>query len=312
MEIRHYTPELKREVLSLFSEEYGVTIEAFGKIFDALYNHPVQEGKCILLVAIDQNEVAGFQSYMYWPYASSEGKMYNAYQSGNSIVGKKHRGKGVFTKLLRALDSDFLDLDFDFMVGFPVEESYGAFIKCGWSHPFDIKWYVSLNKPIKGYFLRNNRDQFNQWSPLSADYTNQSSQAFEVLITPEFDDYRSKLRPDIHHRLMYKTSDAKTWLVDCKIILRGKFLSECIIGKVTSPGENPNHNHINEIAKAVKSRIPASIVSIALPEQSAIPVPNGFRGINRSFHFIFKSGKVNWSEIEGSLINIGRSDIDTW
>jgi hypothetical protein len=92
MEIKLFTPDLRKQVLSLFAEEYGASVEAFGRIFDALYLHPVQQGKCILLVAMDQKEVAGFQSYMYWPFKSNKGRVYDAYQSGNSIVGRKHRG----------------------------------------------------------------------------------------------------------------------------------------------------------------------------------------------------------------------------
>lgn len=312
MEIVHYEASMRDDVLELFSEEYGMTSESFGKIFDALYEHPIQRERCIRLVAAENGTVAGFQSYMYWPYKSENGTHFKSFQSGNSIVGKNFRGKGVFTKLLRAIDSDSLQLDFDFMVGFPVEQSFGAFMKCGWKNPFNLEWHVTLNNPIASFFREPDLSSSGTWPLIPSGFKNESSGLFEMVYNATFDDYRSKLRPDCHHRFEFKV-DGRTWIADCKSQRRGSKLTETIIGKITSDGQGrPSRTIVRLILQKIRAELKTTFVSIALPPGSEDMLPSRFFKTKKELRFIVKEGNLKLDSFDLDNFNLGRADVDTW
>ena len=303
---------MRQEVLGLFSEEYGMTAESFGKIFDALYEHPIQQDICIRLVAMDNGAIAGFQSYMYWPYKGPDGRRYKSFQSGNSIVGKRHRGKGVFTRLLRALNQGDLNLDYDFIVGFPVEQSFGAFMKCGWENPFNLQWFVTPNHPILSSIFGSKIRTNQGWAPLPNGFSNSWTSALEMEFSQEFDDYRSKLRPDQHLRL-FKEVKGKTWLVEAKIQQRSRFISETIIGKITCtegasvPRKSTMKSLTNEVARTTRT----TFISFATPP-SNLDLPNRYFAIKKELRFIFFPGSTKYEELQAFGMNIGRADVDTW
>src|SRR5689334_1140363 len=121
--ITTYAPWMRDQVAELFSLQYGFNKEEFARKMDRFYDHPFQKDRCIRVVALDGEKVAGFQSFFYWPYAF-KGKTFNSYQSGNSLVHPDYRGKKIFQKLLNFVDEKKQELRIDFLMGFPVEDSY--------------------------------------------------------------------------------------------------------------------------------------------------------------------------------------------
>ena len=90
----------EKDVIKLFSEEYNLNFDNYKKNLNDFMKMNFKKDKCIRVVAIIDKKIIGFQSYFYWPY-KSDNKIYNSYQSGNSIVSKKFRGKGIFGLLLK-------------------------------------------------------------------------------------------------------------------------------------------------------------------------------------------------------------------
>jgi GNAT superfamily N-acetyltransferase len=147
MEIRLYEDWMKQQVHQLFSKQYGRTDDEVAMTMEQFYEHPFQKDKCIRLVAMDGDKVAGFQSLFFWPYQKN-GKLYHSFQSGNSLVHPDYRGKGVFQQLLRYLDDYNKNLNIDFLMGFPVQMSYGSFMKCNWDNPLNLVWYIRFLNPF--------------------------------------------------------------------------------------------------------------------------------------------------------------------
>lgn len=302
---------MRSEVLQLFCEEYGVSEESFGPVFDAMYNHPIQRNKCIRIVAIENGEIAGFQSYMYWPYSGPNGAGYNSFQSGNSIVGRNHRGKGVFTKLLKALNPH--DFEFDFIVGFPVEQSYGAFLKCGWKSPFRLNWAVKVHKPLSSLIRQPQIRESIGWPPLPIAFSNGNQAMIELSGNPDFDNYRSSLRPGHHIRLPF-FAEGQKWLVSAKLLTRGKLISEVIIGKIRGESTQsfPSKRVISEATKLISKNYRCTIISFAYPSNLHVDLPKGFFTTSREIRFVFLPGSISLEELMKFPFNVGRADIDTW
>jgi hypothetical protein len=111
IKIAFYEDWMKAQVAKMFSMQYGVDGHFFAKQIEDFYEHPFQKNKSIRIVALDGDKVAGFQSFVYWPY--NYGKTtYNSYQSGNSLVHQDYRGKGIFNKLLSFFETEKIDVDF--------------------------------------------------------------------------------------------------------------------------------------------------------------------------------------------------------
>jgi hypothetical protein len=151
MNIKLYEEWMKPQVVKLFSIQYGRPEEEVSSTMEAFYNHAFQQTKCIRLVALEGDCVCGFQSLFYWPYQKN-GKTYNSYQSGNSLVDPAYRGKGNFQKLLSYIDDNSSNLNIDFLMGFPVEMSFGSFMKKKWSNPFNLTWHICFLNPFACFF----------------------------------------------------------------------------------------------------------------------------------------------------------------
>ncbi|MFZ4785018.1 MAG: hypothetical protein ACOYLH_06025, partial [Flavobacteriales bacterium] len=151
MEIKLYEDWMRPQVISLFVAEYGVEYDSFEKLFMQFYEAPYQQGRSIRIVTVEGENVGGFQSFFYWPLFQN-GRTIHALQSGNSLVHPDFRGKGLFAKMLDYIHQPENNIDFDVLIGFPVEASYNSFIRKNWENPFDLNWYVKPLNPILSLF----------------------------------------------------------------------------------------------------------------------------------------------------------------
>ena len=144
IKIIEFEPWMKGDVIKLFRDEYNIDEKKFEKKFGKLYDEKFQKERCIRIVALNNQEIIGFQSYFYWPYKN--GKItYNSFQSGNSIVSKYYRGQGIFGLMLEKIDEIIFKRKIDFLIGFPVKESIGSFKRKKWINSTNLSWYI---KPI--------------------------------------------------------------------------------------------------------------------------------------------------------------------
>ena len=132
------------EVAELFHRHYGMKREAFLDRFVRFYEHPYQRERCMRVVALDGNRVAGFAGFVFWPY-TLDGREFRSFQCCDVLLDARHRGEGIFQRML-----DFANEQpgIDFVLGFPVKAAEKAFLRNGWKNVLDLQWYVKLLTPF--------------------------------------------------------------------------------------------------------------------------------------------------------------------
>ena len=143
MLITFYEDWMKDQVVDLFVEEYKVTKDYFSAFFDQFYDAPFQKKNSIRLVALEDKKVIGFQSFFYWPFIKNNIK-YKSLQSGNSLIHKDHRGKGIFSKLLNFIDENKAELKIDFLIGFPIDASFNSLFRKKLNIRSSIKFFLNI------------------------------------------------------------------------------------------------------------------------------------------------------------------------
>ena len=299
---------MKKDIIKLFSEEYNLNFDYYNNKFERLYENEFQKDKCIRVVAIIDSKIVGFQSYFYWPY-KSDSIIYNSYQSGNSIVSKKFRGKGIFGLLLNKIEEIIIKKDIDFLIGFPVKESIGSFKRKNWTNNFNLKWYaklISLNPTIfikkKRFLLNDTKSCFNL----------KNNGLFTIKNTPSFEFYRCQ----ISNESKYHVFKEKEIIVEfcCKLSIRNKIISELIIGNIQfNKFDEEIINHaFNDLIKKIKASKSINLISFAVSENNklfnSILRVNKFKLLKKKIYFIYK----NYKNIDLKDILIFRADIDTW
>ena len=136
-----YQSWMKNDIVKMLGIQYSIPIRDISHTFELFYEHAFQKDNCIRVAALDGNNVVGFQSFFYWPYILNT-KKYRVFQSGNSLVNPDFRGKGIFGSLLKFIDEQKENHGIDFLIGFPVKESFNSFIRKGWESPFNLDWSV--------------------------------------------------------------------------------------------------------------------------------------------------------------------------
>lgn len=299
---------MKTDVIKLFSEEYNLNFEYFKNKFEKLYEDDFQKDKCIRVVAIINRKIVGFQSYFYWPYKSDE-KNYNSYQSGNSIVSKKFRGKGIFGLLLKKIEEIIIIKKIDFLIGFPVQESIGSFKRKNWSNNFNLKWYVKLISLNPLAFRKSKNLSLNK----TKSYFNLKNDGlFTINNSLQFEFYRSQ----INNESLFHVYKEKEFIIEfcCKITKRNKIISELIIGNIQFNKFNEEiiNKAFNDLIKKIKASKSVNIISFSISENielyNFILHFNKFKLLKKKIFFIYK----NYKNIDLKNILLFRADIDTW
>lgn len=311
--IEPYSPIYKNAVIELICNEYGYNKQIYADYFEAFYDKKYQD-KSILIIALDNNKVIGFQSFFYWPYILNK-KKYNSFQSGNSIIDGSYRGKGVFKRMLNFIEEN--EFNIDFIVGFPVEASYYSFMKTNWKNPFNLHWYLKINRLFSvfrkpNYKLLERNFQTSQRNDLinSAIFTTISDDI-------AFINWRNTCYRDKHFFYTY-SKDNNICEIGFKLNIRKKYLKEVIIGQI-----NGNIDNILFVKEAVQTFLneikkinSITFISIAINSSNmnyiGIIEQLNFKKTKKKIYFIIKEMKVKFSENEYNNWLILRGDIDTW
>ena len=314
MEIVPYQDWMLEQITQLFVEEYGFDYNNFKSEFEALYSHPFQKSKAFRVAAIDGDVVMGYTSFLYWPLRSSQDELLEAYQCGNVIVGKHHRGKGVFSAILKAINAGIEPFDYDVLIGFPVEASYHGFVRKGWSSPFKLNWHSKIANPILSLFSLSRLTKENRDSLRCENFDLSQFTGTETALTPAFQSFRESILKGLYLIESIPSEDDEIYF-EIKYQVRKRILVEAIIGKISKRSGKPFSEHdLKQIMRRSSQFMRATFFSIAITEQASSDALKavGFNQMkNRQIHFISKDGKRQFAE-ETKGISLGRADIDTW
>ena len=309
------------EVKNLFIAEYGVEhIGKNGEFFELFYNSDFQSDKAIAIVALHDGKVCAFQAFFYWPYIF-EGRKLNTFQSGNSLVHPSYRGKGLFSLMLKHIELLAVKRGVDFLIGFPVQMSYGSFLRAGWINSFDLIWrikLINLHSIFNSKLIDLSYFELLDENKLLDDAT--SKDTFRLDSSIEFVTWRNSLRSYRKNRVytyVYSINDNKVQF-ELKPNYRGR-IKEIVIGNVSSNCRDPViiRNAFNELVKIIRlSNV--TILSICINDFSndnlikSIIDSMAFLGIKKKIHFIINRLNCIEEFDNPKFWKIFRSDVDTW
>ncbi len=103
-----------------------------------------------------------------------KGKILFGYQSGFSATSSAHRGKGIWTKLMKFSEVFLTEKGASFIFGFPNDISYPLFTKKLFYTPINMKKFILVRLPFfERLFLKstiNHLMDFNNKNKLTADF----------------------------------------------------------------------------------------------------------------------------------------------
>lgn len=317
MEIKLYEDWMKPQVTKLFSMQYDRPEEEVAVTMANFYEHPFQKNKCIRIVSMDGDKVTGFQSLFYWPYQKN-GQVYNSFQSGNSLVHPDYRGKGIFGKLLNYLDEYNKDLKIDFLMGFPVQMSYGSFMKNKWANPLNIVWHVKFLNPFAFLFsvdgITSKFDQ--QLKPVDQ---KTPANSYRLAKDAAFENWINASRDQQPYCFFHYSEGENAVSFSLKTNKRNRWFNELIIGDIrtNSNDEAFIKKAFSKLSRKAFATLRVTALTIALNEDAAVPVFSvikslGYVGTKKSIYFITKSYGSNKDIEDKQNWVLYRSDVDTW
>jgi len=318
MVITFYEDWMKEQVVELFAEEYKVTKEYFSTFFDQFYDAPFQRKNAIRLVALEDKTVIGFQSFFYWPFIKNNIK-FKSLQSGNSLIHKDHRGKGIFSKLLNFIDENKATLNIDFLIGFPIDASFNSLFRKGWINVFNLKWYVKFTSVIS-VLMPLRLEKYQQLNTAKKLITNYKPQFFKLSEDEAFVAWRRGYQISANYFNFEFNEQNQQVQLCCKVQIRKKYIKEVIIGNILATDYNNDviKKAITALYKQLRSKNLATILSIALNENSNIDQLEvikslNFKDINKQIYFFTYPMNINKEElIDAKNWELYRGDIDTW
>jgi len=308
------------QVIDMIVDQYGQPRDYESTLFKAYYDAPFQREHGIRLVAVDGETVCGFQSYSYWPYVY-QGQQLRSFQSGNSLVSGNYRGRKIFARLLNYLSETDNRPDIDFLMGFPVEMSYGSFMRNDWENPLNLNLYVRPIRPL--LILSSKQPSPSDWSfetsPEKVDAIYPENQ-FALSKESDFVDWRAGYYDDRRtHFYLHHREGGKTIRFALKPNRRGR-ITELIVGDIVRDSDDPTllKSGLRALVRATRGHSFVTILSIALnaesSDQSLVRALHrrGFFKIRQKIYYIVKPLREFDGLLDSHRWQLFRSDIDTW
>lgn len=105
------------------------------------YNNPYIDCANIF-GAFYAERLVGLNAFMPGRYIYN-GRIYKAAQSCESAIDPDFRRRGIFSQIIMYAEDEYIKSGYDFLVGYPNQNSYPAFLKMNWTHPLDQEIYVN-------------------------------------------------------------------------------------------------------------------------------------------------------------------------
>lgn len=315
MTIQKYEDWMRPQVVALFDMEYATGAAQFDTLFGQFYEQEFQRERCIRIVAIDGDRVAGFQSFFYWPVVIG-GKEVQSYQSGNSLVHPDYRGKGLFGKMLNYIHEPGSGFNAELLIGFPVEASYNSFMRNGWKNPFNLQWYIKPLNPVLSFFSNPEKQLRKAWGERKKDDFKGDLSTVYVAQRTDFDTYRFAYETGDFYRFTFESEGKKAYF-ELKAQRRKRIIRELVIGKflVTHADQDFMKRSLHALMREVKRSANFTLLSFAVNHESSdllqVVSAVGMRPIEKRIYFIAK-GPLADAVNDWSSWWMFRSDIDTW
>lgn len=305
---------MRPQVLKIFHNQYGTPESVVDKVHTGFYDHSFQKNKSLRIVALDGDKVIGFQSLFYWPYMQN-GKLYNSMQSGNSIVHPDYRGQGIFQKLLNYIDENNEQLKIDFLMGFPVEASFGSFLRNNWANPLDLVWYVKLLNPLAFLFSKNVQDHFDK-TPIEIEQKNLTD-SYRLFKNEDFINWMKGFRDMKQYIYFNYTEQQHKVSFSLKVNKRNRWFTELVIGDIVSNTDDEKFLKKALSKLSWRAFISRGITALTIALNEDAPsvknkiIRSKFIKTSKKIHFISKPFFVK-DVIDPTKWELYRSDIDTW
>ena len=312
-----YAPWMEDQVIAMFCEEYGNQPQQFRNYYTSFYS-TYQANKAKRFVILDDQTVAGFVSFSYWPYKIDQEPV-QSYQCGNVIINKNYRGKGLYNQLLNYINENSQEHGIDFIIGFPIKEILKLYLKSNWKNPMNLNWYVSVINPFGKLFAISELFLQKKFVTEKKHPSSKNSGRITLDVTPEFYVWNKAYNNLSQH--FYYCVEAGTTFVEFGLKLnKRKYLNELVIGEINTNATDANVvKHAIGKLKAKCRWIPGiSMLSCCLNDQHSNVVlialkSKGFRKINRDIKFIVNPLNYPSTVIcDPSAWELYRRDIDTW
>jgi hypothetical protein len=310
---------MRDQVVDMIVAQYGSQRDAQEQHFARFYEHPYQRDRGIRLVALDQRKVVGFQSFFHWPYRRGSRQL-EVFQSGNSLVDAAYRGRQIFARLLNHLDR-LKDLrQIDFLVGFPVQMSYGSFIRNGWANPLNLSWYAKVIHPTS-VLLRPDLSTVATTldSRPEAIDAHHADDMYALSKDAEFESWRSAYGQGSRHLYFHHHAFGGDVRFALKFNRRGS-IAELILGDVVASKPDPElaRSALRALARVVRQHRFVTILTVALNRHCRDGVLLRelrrvlFFRLRPEIYFIVKDFGGFPDITDPTRWRLFRSDIDTW
>ena len=157
IDIVEFQPGMVPGMVEMFLFEYGgdrYQIEA--KVRHRFDSEAVRLREGINLLGLAGERVVAMQAFTPWPYCRP-GQPYSSLQSGNSLVHPDFRGRRIFLRMLAEGNRIASAKGMDFFMGFPGEESYGAFIRDKWIDLGRLRFWTRPVNPAEAFRQRRKK-----------------------------------------------------------------------------------------------------------------------------------------------------------
>lgn len=321
-EVMAYDSSMRDGVVALLCEEYGGDAADRAGDFGRFYEHSFQREAVIRIVAVDNSRIIGFQSVFAWPYTYN-GRSLRTYQSGNSIIAKDWRGRGLFGSLLRHLNVRLAGAGADALIGFPVAASLNSFLRSEWQYPGDLRWHA---RPVRMASALREVDpaavaaSFDQEAePIAAV---ELRDTFSLSNEPEFLDWRRQFRVAGVHCWFHHTTEGRRVRFDLKVERRGR-MCVLVIGGIAADDRDPRllSRGLSALVRAARANRDVALIAIAINrEEVAAPLlpvlrRNLFLPVaeRQKVRFIVKPlAETSLPLGEYRRWRLMRGDVDTW
>lgn len=196
MTIREAQPEDTPEILKVLKASLG---ESSSRKTEEVWNYKHIHnpfGKSLILLAVENNEIAGVRAFMRWKWQYKE-RIYSAFRAVDTATHPKYQGKGIFKKLtLQALETAQISGD-HFVFNTPNSQSKPGYLKMGWEEIDRIGVKLIPNLPWFKFFNSEDYVQSNNIQNLLSKVSAKNCLKEEIFThkNKEFLKWRYELNP---------------------------------------------------------------------------------------------------------------------